>query len=210
MLSVPKAKVVIIGGGTVGTNAAKVAVGMGARTVIMDSYAPRLTYLDDVFGGAVETVLSTTAAIEEQIADADIVVGGVLLPGGAQAPHLITRKMLKGMMDGSVLVDVAIDQGGCFETSHATTHTEPIYFVDGVLHYGVANIPGGVPLTSTLALTNATLRYGLAIADKGWKQAVKDDAALAKGVNVIGGKVTYKEVAEVHGLDYTPLESLLA
>jgi alanine dehydrogenase len=207
---VPKAKVVIIGGGAVGTNAAKVAVGMGARTVIMDSYAPRLTYLDDVFGGAVETVLSTSAAIEEQIADADIVVGGVLLPGGAQAPHLITKKMLKGMMDGSVLVDVAIDQGGCFETSKPTSHTDPTYVVDGVIHYCVANIPGAVARTSTMALAGATLPYGLAIANKGFEQAVKDDAALALGVNVYRGKLTIPSVAEAHKMKYTPLDKVLA
>jgi len=207
---VPKAKVVIIGGGTVGTNAAKVAVGMGARTVIMDAYAPRLTYLDDVFGGAVETVLSTSAAIQEQLTDADIVVGGVLLPGGAQAPHLVTKKMLKTMMPGSVLVDVAIDQGGCFETSKPTTHTEPTYVVDGVIHYCVANMPGAVARTSTMALAGATLPYGLAIANKGFEQAVKDDAALALGVNVYGGKLTIPSVAEAHKMKYTPLDKVLA
>jgi len=202
---VPKAKVVIIGGGTVGTNAAKVAVGMGARTVIMDSYAPRLTYLDDVFGGAVETVLSTSAAIAEQILDADIVVGGVLLPGGAQAPHLIKKSMLKTMMPGSVIVDVAIDQGGCFETSKPTTHTDPTYVVDGVIHYCVANMPAAVARTSTMALAGATLPYGLAIANKGFEQAVKDDAALALGVNVYRGKLTIPSVAEAHAVPYTPL-----
>ena len=207
---VPKAKVVIIGGGTVGTNSAKVAVGMGARTVIMDSYAPRLTYLDDVFGGAVETVLSTTAAIEEQITDADIVVGGVLLPGGAQAPHLVTKKMLKTMMPGSVIVDVAIDQGGCFETSKPTTHTEPTYVVDGVIHYCVANMPGAVARTSTMALAGATLPQGLAIAGKGFEQAVKEDAALALGVNVYRGKLTIPSVAEAHKMKYTPLDKVLA
>ena len=206
---VPKAKVVIIGGGTVGTNAAKVAVGMGARTVVMDSYAPRLTYLDDVFGGAIETVLSTPAAIEEQIVDADIVVGGVLLPGGAQAPHLVKRASLKHMQPGSVLVDVAIDQGGCFETSKPTTHTEPTYVVDGVIHYCVANMPGAVARTSAMALAGATLPYGLAIANKGFEQAVKDDAALALGVNVYRGKLTIPSVAAAHGLEYTPLDAVL-
>ncbi len=207
---VPKAKVVVIGGGTVGTNAAKVAVGMGARTIIMDSYAPRLTYLDDVFGGAVETVLSTAAAIEQEIADADIVVGGVLLPGGAQAPHLIKKSQLKKMQPGSVLVDVAIDQGGCFETSKPTTHTDPTYVVDGVIHYCVANMPGAVARTSTMALAGATLPYGLAIANKGFEQAVKDDAALALGVNVYRGKLTIPSVAEAHKMKYTPLDKVLA
>jgi alanine dehydrogenase len=207
---VPKAKVVIIGGGTVGINSAKIAVGMGARTVIMDSYAPRLTYLDDVFGGAVETVLSTQAAIEEQITDADIVVGGVLLPGGAQAPHLVTKAMLKTMQPGSVLVDVAIDQGGCFETSKPTTHTEPTYVVSDVIHYCVANMPGAVARTSAMALSGATLPYGLDIANKGFEQAVKDDAALALGVNVYRGKLTIPSVAEAHKMKYTPLDKVLA
>jgi alanine dehydrogenase len=207
---VHKAKVVVIGGGTVGTNAAKVAVGMGARTVIMDKYAPRLTYLDDVFGGSVETVLSTEAAIEEQIADADIVVGAVLLPGGAQAPHLVQKSQLKHMMPGSVLVDVAIDQGGCFETSKPTTHSDPTYVVDGVIHYCVANMPGAVARTSTMALAGATLPYGLDIANKGFEQAVKDDAALALGVNVYRGKLTIPSVAEAHKMKYTPLDKALA
>jgi alanine dehydrogenase len=207
---VPKAKVVIIGGGAVGTNAAKIAVGMGARVVMMDSYAPRLTYLDDVFGGAVETVLSTAAAIEEQIIDADIVVGGVLLPGGAQAPHLIKKSQLKKMQPGSVLVDVAIDQGGCFETSKPTTHTDPTYVIDGVIHYCVANMPGAVARTSTMALAGATLPFGLAIANKGFEQAVKDDAALALGVNVYRGKLTIPSVAEAHKMKYTPLDKVLA
>jgi len=206
---VPKAKVVIIGGGTVGTNAAKVAVGMGARTVVIDSYAPRLTYLDDAFGGALQTVLSTSAAIEEEIGDADIVVGGVLLPGGAQAPHLVKKAWLKEMQPGSVLVDVAIDQGGCFETSKPTTHSEPTYVVDGVIHYCVANMPGAVARTSTMALAGATLPFGLALATKGFEQAVKDDAALALGVNVYRGKLTIPSVAAAHGLEYTPLDTLL-
>jgi alanine dehydrogenase len=206
---VPKAKVVIIGGGTVGTNAAKVAVGMGARTVVMDSYAPRLTYLDDVFGGVIETVLSTSAAIEEEIKDADIVVGGVLLPGGAQAPHLVKKAYLKEMQPGSVLVDVAIDQGGCFETSKPTTHTDPTYVVDGVIHYCVANMPGAVARTSTMALAGATLPFGVAIATKGFEQAVKDDPALALGVNVYRGKLTIPSVAAAHGLEYTPLDAAL-
>ena len=207
---VPPAKVVVIGGGTVGTNAAKVAVGIGARTVVMDKSAERLTYLDDVFGGRVETVLSTEAAIEEEIEHADLVVGAVLLPGGAQAPHLIKRSMLKDMLPGSVIVDVAIDQGGCFETSKPTTHTEPTYVVDGVIHYCVANMPGAVARTSTMALTGRTLPYGLAIANKGFEQAVKDDPALALGVNVYCGKLTIPSVAEAHKMQYTPLDKVLA
>jgi len=207
---VPPAKVVIIGGGTVGTNAAKVSVGIGARTVVMDKSAERLTYLDDIFGGRIETVLSTEASIEEQIADADIVVGGVLLPGGAQAPHLVKKSQLKHMKPGSVLVDVAIDQGGCFETSKPTTHTDPTYVVDGVIHYCVANMPGAVARTSTMALAGATLPQGLAIANKGFEQAVKDDAALALGVNVYRGKLTNAATAEAHGLEYTPLDKALA
>lgn len=207
---VPPAKVVVIGGGVVGVNAAKMAVGMRARTVVVDKDARRLAYLDDMFGGSVETLLSTEAAIEEAVADADIVVGAVLLPGGAQAPHLVKRYMLKNMRPGSVLVDVAIDQGGCFETSHATSHTEPTYVVDGVIHYCVANIPGAVARTSTMALTGATLPYGLAIAGKGFEQAVKDDPALALGVNVYNGKLTIPSVAEVFGMTYTPLDKVLA
>ena len=207
---VPQAKVVIIGGGTVGANAAKVAVGIGARTVVVDKSAERLTYLDDVFAGHIETVLSTEAAIEAEIADADLVVGAVLLPGGAQAPHLIKKSMLKNMMPGSVLVDVAIDQGGCFETSKPTTHTEPTYVVDGVIHYCVANMPGAVARTSTMALAGATLPFGLAIANKGFEKAVKEDAALALGVNVYRGKLTIPSVAEAHNLTYTPLDTVLA
>ncbi len=207
---VPQAKVVIIGGGTVGTNAAKVAVGIGARTVVMDKSAERLTYLDDVFGGRIETVLSTEAAIEAEIMDADLVVGAVLLPGGAQAPHLVKKAWLKEMQPGSVLVDVAIDQGGCFETSKPTTHTEPTYVVDGVIHYCVANMPGAVARTSTMALAGATLPFGLAIAKKGFEQAVKDDHALALGVNVYRGKLTIPSVAEAHKLPYTPLDTVLA
>ncbi len=207
---VPPAKVVVIGGGTVGYNAAKMAVGLRARTVIVDNNAARLSYLDDIFGGRAETLLSNESAIEEAVADADLVVGAVLLPGGRQAPHLVKRYMLKNMRPGSVLVDVAIDQGGCFETSKPTTHTDPTYVVDGVIHYCVANMPGAVARTSTLALTGATLPFGLAIADKGFEQAVNDDAALALGVNVYGGKLTIPSVAEAHKLAYTPLDKVLA
>jgi len=206
---VPPAKVVIIGGGTVGTNAAKVAVGMGARTVVLDAWAPRLTYLDDVFGGRIETVLSNEAVIEQEIADADIVVGAVLLPHGAQAPHLVKRSQLKHMKPGSVLVDVAIDQGGCFETSKPTSHTEPTYVIDGVIHYCVANMPGAVARTSAMALAGATLPYAVKIASKGFEKAVKEDAALALGVNVYRGKLTIKSVADAHKLTYTPLEKAM-
>ena len=203
---VPQAKVVIIGGGTVGTNAAKVAVGIGARTVVIDKSAERLTYLDDIFGGHIETVLSTESAIEAEIADADLVVGARPAAGwrAGSAPRS-RRAMLKNMMPGSVLVDVAIDQGGCFETSKPTTHTEPTYVVDGVIHYCVANMPGAVARTSTMALAGATLPYGLAIANKGFEKAVADDAALALGVNVYRGKLTIPSVAEAHSLAYTPL-----
>ena len=206
---VPAAKVVVLGGGVVGTNAAYVAMGMGADVTIMDINIDRLRYLDEIWGNRVSTLYSSKHNVEEAIRTADLVIGSVLLPG-AKTPWLVTKDMLPSMKKGSVIVDVSVDQGGCIETTHATTHADPTFYVDGVLHYGVANMPGAVPNTSTLALTNATLRYGLAIADKGWKKAVSDDASLAKGVNVLGGKIVYKEVAEAHGMDYTPLESLLA
>ena len=202
------AKVVVLGGGVVGTNAAYVAMGMGADVTIMDVNLDRLRYLDDIWGNRIRTIYSSKHNVEEAVYAADLVIGAVLLPG-AKTPYLITKDMLPSMKDGSVVVDVSVDQGGCIETTHATTHADPIYFVDGVLHYGVANMPGAVPNTSTLALTNATLRYGLAIANKGWKQAVIDDAALAKGVNVLDGKITYKPVADAHGMNYTALEKLL-
>ena len=203
------AKVVVLGGGVVGTNAAYVAKGMGADVTIMDVNLDRLRYLDEVWGNSVRTLYSSKHNVEQIVTEADLVIGAVLLPG-AKTPFLVTRDMLPTMKPGAVLVDVSVDQGGCIETTKPTTHADPTYFVDGVLHYGVANMPGAVPNTSTLALTNATLRYGLAIADKGWKQAVLDDAALAKGVNVLAGKITYLGVAEAHGLDYMPLESLLS
>jgi alanine dehydrogenase len=202
------AKVVVLGAGVVGTNAAYVAKGMGADVTVMDVNLDRLRYLDDIWGNSVRTVYSNKHNIKEQVYAADLVIGSVLLPG-AKTPWLVTREDLPNMKKGAVVVDVSVDQGGCIETTHATTHADPTYFVDGVLHYGVANMPGAVPNTSTLALTNSTLRYGLAIADKGWKQAVADDAALAKGVNVLEGKVTYQPVAEAHGLDFVELSSLL-
>jgi alanine dehydrogenase len=202
------AQVVVLGGGVVGTNAAYVAMGMGAAVTVMDVNIDRLRYLDEIWGNRVRTLYSSKHNIEEAVYAADLVIGSVLLPG-AKTPWLVTRDMLPKMKRGSVIVDVSVDQGGCIETTKATTHADPTYFVDGVLHYGVANMPGAVPNTSTMALTNATLRYGLAIADKGWKQAVADDGALAKGVNVLEGKVTYQSVAEAHGMEYTPLEFLI-
>ncbi len=202
------AKVVVLGGGVVGTNAAYVAMGMGADVTIMDVNLDRLRYLDEIWGNRIRTLYSSKYNVERIVTEADLVIGAVLLPG-AKTPYLVTRDMLPTMKKGAVLVDVSVDQGGCIETTKPTTHADPTYFVDDVLHYGVANMPGAVPNTSTLALTNATLRYGLAIADKGWRQAVKDDAALAKGVNVLEGKITYAPVSEAHGLEYTPLEQLL-
>ncbi|MHB1341616.1 MAG: alanine dehydrogenase [Coriobacteriia bacterium] len=202
------ANVVVLGGGVVGTNAAYVAMGMGAHVTIMDVNLDRLRYLDEIWGNRIRTLFSSKHNVETAVYAADLVIGAVLLPG-AKTPFLITSDMLPSMKPGAVVVDVSVDQGGCIETTHPTTHADPTYFVDGVLHYGVANMPGAVPNTSTLALTNATLRYGLAIADKGWKQAIKDDAALAMGVNVLDGKITYKGVAEAHGMNYTPLEKLV-
>ena len=197
---VAPAKVVILGGGIVGINAAKMAAGMGAEVVILDISLERLRYLSDVMPANVQTLYSNRHNILEQIAVADLVVGGVLIPG-AKAPRLIRKGDLKLMQPGSVIVDVAIDQGGCVETIKATTHENPTYVVDGVIHYGVANMPGGVPRTSTLALTNATLPYAMQLANKGWKQALKDSAALRRGLNITDGKVTYPGVAEAFGLD---------
>lgn len=198
---VSPAKVVILGGGVVGVNAAKMAAGLGARVIILDTSLPRLRYLNDVMPANVQTVFSNRQNILEAISTADLVVGGVLLPG-AKAPKLIRREDLKLMQPGSVIVDVAIDQGGCVETIKATTHENPVYTVDGIIHYGVANMPGGVPRTSTLALTNATLPYALKLANKGWKQALAEDPALLKGLNVVDGKVTYQGVAEAFGMEY--------
>ena len=192
------AKVVILGGGVVGRNAAKIAVGMGADVTITDISLPTLRYIAEIMP-SIKTVYSSSHNIEEAIKDADVVIGSVLIPG-AKAPHLVTKEMLKLMKPGTLLVDVAIDQGGCFETSHATTHSEPTYVLDGIVHYAVANIPGAVPLTSTLALTNATLPYALALADKGWKQACMDDKALALGVNIVDGDIVFKGVADAFGM----------
>lgn len=201
---VKPAKVFVIGAGVVGTAAARTAAGMGADVTICDISLPRLAYLADVMPRNVKTLMSSEYNIREELKTADLVVGSVLIPG-AKAPKLVTREMLALMEPGSVLVDVAIDQGGCFETSHPTTHEEPTYYVDGILHYCVANIPGAVPYTSTLALTNATLPYALQLADKGWRKACADNEELRKGLNVVEGKVVYKEVAEAWGLPYEPL-----
>lgn len=199
------ARVLILGGGIVGTNAAQIAAGMGAEVLIADINLPRLRYLSEVMPKNVKTLYSSTHNIKMELPNIDLVIGSVLIPGD-KAPHLITREMLKMMKPGTVLVDVAIDQGGCFETSHPTTHSDPTYIVDGIVHYAVANIPGAVPFTSTMALTNATLPYTVALACKGWRQACKDDPALAQGLNVVEGKVTYKAVADVFGLKYEAIE----
>ena len=202
---VKPAKVFVIGAGIVGTAAARTAAGMGADVTICDISLPRLAYLTDVMPRNVKTLMSSEYNIREELKTADLVVGSVLIPG-AKAPKLVTRDMLSLMQPGSVLVDVAIDQGGCFETSRPTTHEEPTYYVDGILHYCVANIPGAVPYTSTLALTNATLPYTLQLADKGWRKACADNDELRKGLNVVEGKVVYKEVAEAWSLPFEQLE----
>ncbi len=202
------ANAVVLGAGVVGMNAAYIAVGMGARVTLLDIDLSRLSYIDELWGNRIGTLYSMRHNIEQAVFEADLVIGAVLLPG-ARAPWLVTADMLPQMKKGAVIVDVSVDQGGCIETTHPTTHSDPTYVVDGVLHYGVANMPGAVPNTSTLALTNATLRYGLSIADKGWRQAVADDPALAKGVNVLDGHITYEPVAAAHGMDYTPLSDLV-
>jgi alanine dehydrogenase len=200
--------VLVLGGGVVGYNAAIIAIGLGAHVTILDRSIDRMRYLDEILSGRVSTVMSSTLQIESAIADADVVIGAVLVPG-ARAPKLVTREMLGLMKKGAVIVDVAIDQGGCVETAHPTTHSDPVYSVDGVTHYCVANMPGGVPVTSTKALTNATLPYVEAIADNGLAEAVARDRALARGVNVLHGKITYEPVAEAHDLEYTPLADVL-
>ena len=197
---VPPANVLVLGGGIVGVNAAKIAAGMGANTTIMDINMPRLRYLDDVMPKNITTLFSSEANIRALLPTVDLIIGAVLKPG-AKAPHLITRAMLKEMRAGTVLVDVAIDQGGCFETSKPTTHQEPTYIIDDVVHYCVANMPGAVPYTSTLGLTNVTLPYAIAIANKGWKKAVQDDAELLKGVNIVDGSIVYQDVADAFGFD---------
>ena len=201
-------RVLVLGGGVVGYNAAIIAIGLGAQVTILDRSIDRMRYLDEILSGRVSTVMSSTLQIESSIAEADVVIGAVLVPG-ARAPKLVTRSMLGVMKKGAVIVDVAIDQGGCVETAHPTTHTDPVYDVDGITHYCVANMPGGVPITSTKALTNATLPYVEAIADHGIADAVAQDKALARGVNVLDGKITYEPVAEAHDLEYTALSDVL-
>ena len=205
---VPPAKVVVLGGGIVGYNAALVAVGMKADVWVLDKSVERMRELETMLAGRITLAMSTKLELEQAIAGADLVVGAVLIPG-ARAPKLITREMLALMKQGSVIVDVAIDQGGCTETSRPTTHSDPIYVVDGIVHYCVANMPGAVPITSTKALTNVTLPYVEAIAEHGLGGAVARDRALARGVNVLGGRVAYEAVAEAHGLDFSPLGELL-
>ena len=201
-------RVLVIGGGIVGYNAAVIALGLGANVTILERSIDRMRHLDEILSGRVSLVMSSTLQIEESIVEADVVIGAVLIPG-AIAPKLITRAMVTAMKEGAVLCDVAIDQGGCAETSHPTTHSDPVYLVDGVTHYCVANMPGAVPVTSTKALTNVTLPFVEEIADNGLVQAVARDPALARGVNVLDGKITYEAVAEAHNLDFHPLEDLL-
>jgi alanine dehydrogenase len=201
-------QVVVIGGGMVGYNAALIALGLGANVTILERSIDRMRHLEEVLGTRVSLLMSSTLQIEESVAEADVVIGAVLIPG-ALAPTLVTREMVAGMKEGSVVCDVAIDQGGCFETARPTTHSEPVYVVEGVTHYCVANMPGAVPITATKALTNATLPYVEEIAEFGLREAVARDGALARGVNVLEGNVTYEAVAEAHGLDYEPLENVL-
>ena len=202
---VAPAKVVILGGGVVGTNAAKMACGLGADVTLLDKNLERLRYLSDTMPANCKLLMSNPMTVREEIKSADVVVGAVLVAGG-KTPQIVTRKMISTMKKGSVIVDVAIDQGGCFETSHPTTHKEPIFTIDGVIHYCVGNMPGAVPCTSTFALTNATLPYALTIADKGWKKASKDDLALFKGLNICDGKIVNLPVAEAFDMEYYPLE----
>jgi len=205
---VPPAHVVVIGAGMVGTNALQMAVGLGTRVSVIDKNVDRLRHLDLIFGNRITTLFSTAHTIEEAVLDADLVIGGVLIPGAA-APKLVTASMVARMKPGAVVVDVAIDQGGCFETSHATTHADPTYVVDGVVHYCVANMPGAVARTSTFALNNATIGHAISLADKGWKKAMKDDAHLRNGLNVALGKVTYAAVARDLGYTFSSAETLL-
>jgi alanine dehydrogenase len=205
---VPAARIVIIGGGVVGTNAAKIAVGMGAQVTIVDKNLDRLRELDDIFLSKISTLASSAYAIHGAIAEADLIIGAVLVPGAA-APKLVTRAMLKDVSKGAVIVDVAVDQGGCIETTRPTTHSNPTYYVEEVLHYCVANMPGAVPRTSTFALTNATLPYALRLANRGFVDAINSDPGLKEGVNTYAGRLTYKAVADDQGLEYTPLDEML-
>ncbi|MDQ3805793.1 MAG: alanine dehydrogenase [Acidobacteriota bacterium] len=205
---VPAARIVIIGGGVVGTNAAKIAVGMGAQVTIVDRNLDRLRELDDIFLSKISTLASSAYAIHGAISEADLIIGAVLLPGAA-APKLVTREMLKDVHNGAVIVDVAVDQGGCIETTRPTTHSNPTYYEEGVLHYCVANMPGAVPRTSTFALTNATLPYVLRLANRGFVEAIKSDPGLKEGVNTYAGRLTYEAVATDQGLEYTSLDQML-
>ncbi|MFL6667781.1 MAG: alanine dehydrogenase, partial [Burkholderia ambifaria] len=206
---VRRGRVVIIGAGTVGMNAARIALGMGADAVVLDISLPRLAQAEDVFGGGVQTLYSDAHSIADEVAKADLVVGAVLVPG-ARAPKLVTEEMVASMSEGSVVVDVAVDQGGCIATARPTTHDDPTYVLHGVVHYCVANMPGAVARTSTFALNNATLGHALALADKGWKRAMADDPHLRAGLNVCDGHVTYEAVALALGLPYVPAEDVLA
>lgn len=205
---VPPANVIVLGGGIVGVNAAKIAAGMGANTTILDINILKLRYLDDVMPKNVHTLYSTEGNIRNLLPYTDLVIGAVLIPG-AKAPSLIRRDMLKLMRPGTVMVDVAIDQGGCFETSKPTTHDDPIYIIDDVVHYCVANMPGAVPYTSTLGLTNVTTPYAVQIANKGWKQALDDDPELRRGLNIVDGKIVYEDVAEAFEMEYTPIDEVI-
>ncbi|CCG99608.1 alanine dehydrogenase [Fibrella aestuarina BUZ 2] len=205
---VKPAKVLVLGGGIVGTQAARMAAGLGAHVTLMDISLPRLRYLADVMPANVDTMMSNDYNIREEVQQADLIVGAVLIPG-AKAPHLVTRDMLKLMRPGTVLVDVAVDQGGCIETCRPTTHEDPTYVIDDVVHYCVANMPGAVPYTSTVALTNATLPYALQLANKGWQQACRDNAELRLGLNVVGGKIVYKGVADAFGLPLTTVDDVM-
>ncbi|HWM13807.1 MAG TPA: alanine dehydrogenase [Gaiellaceae bacterium] len=205
---VPPARVVVLGGGMVGYNAAVIALGLGAQVRILDKSVDRLRYLEEILSGRVELVYSSSLEVEKSVLEADLVIGAVLIPG-ARAPKLVTEEMIAGMKENAVVVDVSIDQGGCFATSRPTTHSDPVYRVGSVTHYCVSNMPGAVPVTSTFALTNVTLPYVEAIAEHGVREAVARDPALARGVNVLDGKLTYEAVAEAHGLEFAPLEQVL-
>jgi len=205
---VPAARVVILGGGVVGTNSAKIAVGMGAHVTIIDKNLDRLRELDDIFLSKISTLASSAYMIHDAISQADLMIGAVLVPGAA-APRLVTRGMLRDVPNGAVIVDVAVDQGGCFETTHATTHSKPTYYEEGVLHYGVANMPGAVPRTSTFALTNATLPYALKLANMGFAKAIKSDTGLKEGINTYAGHCTYEAVSAAQGIEYTPIDEIV-
>lgn len=205
---VAPANVVIVGGGVVGTHAARVAAGMGAQVTVLEKSPRRMAYLDDVMHGRAITIMSNPVTLEQAVAYADLLVGAVLIPG-ARAPRLVSTEMVQEMKPGSVIVDVAVDQGGCIETTRPTTHSHPVFTLYGVVHYGVTNMPGALPRTSTFGLTNATIGYAIEIASKGWERAVREDPSLARGVNTAAGHMTYSAVAEAHGIQYTPLEDLL-